>query len=176
MKRLFILLTLLNYGFLQILAQNEVVFNIHQKMGEQSFQFNVPVKNNLGNDFEFTRLQYYISEISIIHDGGQKTDVEDFWLLVSADQDVSASLGVFNIEEVEAIHFYIGVDPGHNHANPADYPTGHPLAPQNPSMHWGWASGYRFIALEGKGSENLNQVVQLHGLWDDNYLLSRLFS
>ncbi|MBK7304311.1 MAG: hypothetical protein IPI90_13940 [Saprospiraceae bacterium] len=24
-----------------------------------------------------------------------------------------------------------------------------PLAFQDPSMHWGWTSGYRFIALEG---------------------------
>jgi hypothetical protein len=45
------------------------------------------------------------------------------------------------------------------------------LAPQNPSMHWGWAAGYRFIALEGMagGPGNLNNVFEIHALNDGNY-------
>jgi hypothetical protein len=36
-------------------------------------------------------------------------------------------------------------------------------------MHWGWTSGYRFIALEGKTGTAMNQTTELHGLGDANY-------
>ena len=37
-------------------------------------------------------------------------------------------------------------------------------------MHWGWSSGYRFVALEGKsGTTSANQNLELHGLEDVNY-------
>ena len=42
----------------------------------------------------------------------------------------------------------------------------HLLAPQVPSMHWGWAAGYRFIALEGGTSDG---TLEIHALGDDNH-------
>jgi hypothetical protein len=37
-------------------------------------------------------------------------------------------------------------------------------------MHWGWAAGYRFVAMEGMaGTTTPNQVFELHGLGDVNY-------
>jgi hypothetical protein len=36
-------------------------------------------------------------------------------------------------------------------------------------MHWGWTSGYRFAAIEGKGGDNLNQVFEIHALGNQNY-------
>jgi hypothetical protein len=36
-------------------------------------------------------------------------------------------------------------------------------------MHWGWASGYRFVALEGASGENLNTTFQIHALGNQNY-------
>ena len=36
-------------------------------------------------------------------------------------------------------------------------------------MHWGWASGYRFLAYEGTGGMNFSQVFQMHGLGNNNY-------
>ena len=44
-----------------------------------------------------------------------------------------------------------------------------PLAPKSPSMHWGWASGYRFVALEGKSGDNFGQDFQIHALGNKNY-------
>jgi hypothetical protein len=45
----------------------------------------------------------------------------------------------------------------------------HPLAPKFPSMHWGWASGYRFVAIEGKSGTNFAQDFQIHALGNKNY-------
>jgi hypothetical protein len=152
-------------------AQTNVNFNINHKLGTADFAMNAASANDMGHDFNVTRLEYYISQISIVHDGGTTTVVPDLWILVNAGNGSSTNvdLGSHDVINVEGIEFYIGVDPAHNHENPADYIAGHPLAPTSPSMHWGWTSGYRFIAYEGKGGSNLDQVFQLHGLGDANY-------
>lgn len=143
-------------------------------MGGQDFAMNSPAKNNMDHDFEFTRLEYYISGITIIHDNGTSTPVPDTWILVNAASATEVELGSFQVTEVEAIHFTIGVDPEHNHLDPASFPSSHPLGPKSPSMHWGWTAGYRFLALEGNGGPQYNQLVQLHGLGDQNYIKSRV--
>ncbi len=47
------------------------------------------------------------------------------------------------------IRFTLGVDGIDNRAAMEDFPAGHPLAPQDPSMHWSWNSGYVFLRLRG---------------------------
>ena len=130
---------------------------------------NMAAKNNIDHDFNVSRLQYYISKISILHDGGQSTTLEDVYILVDASEATQVVLGDYNIENIESFNFYLGVDPDVNHLDPASYASGHPLAPQFPSMHWGWAAGYRFIAYEGKAGSSFSQTFQFHGLEDENY-------
>lgn len=150
-------------------AQNNVELQINHKLANADFGFEIGAKNNLDHDFNVTRLQYYISEISIIHDGGTETTIPDLFILVDAGEATTVNMGEFDINSAEAIHFHIGVGPDYNHLDPSLYPSDHPLAPVFPSMHWGWASGYRFIAMEGFGSSSFNQLYQLHGLGDANY-------
>lgn len=152
-----------------IYAQNNIQFTINHQLSDVDFEFNMGTKNNIDHDFNVTRLQYYISEISIIHDGGTETAIQDKWILVNANQPTQVDLGDHDVTAVEGVHFHIGVNEAVNHADPASYPAGHPLAPVFPSMHWGWAAGYRFVAIEGFGSSDYNQLYQLHGLEDDNY-------
>lgn len=169
MKQLNFTLLLLLCTFLAVNAQQTVQLNIHHKLGEADFAFNTEAQNNLGNSFILDRLEYYISEITLVHDGGQEIEIEDFWILVDASEETSIELGMFALENLEGIRFHIGVDPDHNHLDPASFPMGHPLAPQAPSMHWGWAAGYRFLAMEGESGSLLNQVFEIHGLGDANY-------
>ena len=98
-----------------------------------------------------------------------ETLIPDFWILVDAEETTTVSLGDHSINVIEGVSFYIGVEPEYNHTDPASYPSGHPLAPQVHTMHWGWASGYRFLAIEGDGGFDFNQVFELHGLGDNNY-------
>lgn len=98
--------------------------------------------------FNITRLQYYVSQIVITHDGGQQTPALDVYLLTTP-KTLVYSLGNYNVQNVESIEFYIGVNSKVNHSDPTVYPPGHPLGPQDPSMNWGWAAGYRFAAIEG---------------------------
>ena len=150
-------------------AQTNVTLNINHLLGEESFRLFTVTTNNLGNEFDFSRLEYYLAEISLIHDGGQETMVEDLYILVDGAFETSEELGEFDITNLEAIRFHVGVDAERNYTDPASYDMDHPLAPQFPSMHWGWVSGYRFLAIEGKSGANLGEVWQIHGLLEENY-------
>ena len=114
-------------------------------------------------------MKYYLSQISVFHDGGRETKIENTWILVDAAVDTLIDLGTFMIDEVEYIRFHIGVEEAFNHFDPASWPPEHPLAPQNPSMHWGWSPGYIFIAYEGRCGPNLEGYLELHALRDLNY-------
>lgn len=150
-------------------TQTDVSFELRHMLGDREFALNSESSNNMGQDFKVTRLEYYISEIILQHDGGQQTMVPDTWLLVNAAAPLKINLGNFPIQSLEAVHFHVGVDQAHNHLDPASYPAGHALAPKFPSMHWGWAAGYRFICYEGFGGKSYNQEFQLHGLGNQNY-------
>jgi hypothetical protein len=171
-----LLFGLLMLGIGTLSAQNDVKFEIRHFLGGTPFALNMAAQNNMENDFNVTRLEYYISQIDIAHDGGQVTRIDSFWLLVNAKDPLLADLGTYNIDQVESISFYIGVEQPFNHLDPAQYPLSHPLAPKAPSMHWGWASGYRFLAIEGFAGSNLGQLYQLHGLGNENYYQTQVDS
>lgn len=149
-------------------TQNTIKLNINHQLGNIPFALNTGAQNNISHDFEITRLNYYLSTFTIVHDGGTETDIIAY-ALVDAASTTTIELGNHNINSVEAVKFYIGVDSLTNHKDPSLYFPTHPLAPKSPSMHWGWSGGYRFVALEGNGSSNYNQVIELHGLGDENY-------
>ncbi len=151
-------------------AQTPIDLHITHKLGGSTdFGFGVATTNDLGNDFNVTRLQYYISRISITHDGGTVTDVPNHYILADGAANVVEFLGSYSITSVESISFYVGVDTPLNHADPSLQPSGHPLEPKSPSMHWGWAAGYRFVAIEGKSGSGLGQDYQVHALGDAQY-------
>lgn len=120
-------------------------------------------------------LRYYISKITIHHDGTKSTHLPDLYLLVDAKELQRYPLGNLDIGSVDSISFYIGVDKARNHLDPATYPDWHPLALKVPSMHWGWAAGYRFVTYEGfagTSADKLTAGFQIHTL--DNSLYTRV--
>lgn len=168
------ILSLLVVAFVGVSANAQVntELRIYHMLGTQAFQMSTTAQNNLGEDFQVDRLQYYMSNFSIVHDGGVETTVssDTIALMNAADGAFSTvELGNHSITNVEGVKFHIGVPQPTNNENPALYGPDHPLAPQSPSMHWGWASGYRFLAYEGKGGMNFSQTFQMHGLGNNNY-------
>lgn len=156
-------------------AQSSVKLKINHLLEGEAFERIVESKNDLGNDFMIDRLEYYLSTFSIVHDGGQVTNIDDLYILMSMGDKVGPveptiiDLGEFDIQNVESLNFYFGIDEEANHADPALWPIGHALAPKFPSMHWGWAAGYRFIALEGMSGPNFDQELQFHCIGDEFY-------
>ncbi len=150
-------------------AQNNLELHLSPRLGNAPFALNTPVSAG-SYDYKITRLEYYISEIKITHDGGQESAMTDMYLLVRPAVDSMYDLGSHpDITNVESITFSVGVDQAHNHLDPASYPANHPLAPQNPAMQWGWSAGYRFVAIEGKAGTNFANDFEIHALGDANY-------
>jgi hypothetical protein len=166
-----ILSTLILTFALSAYCQTPVNLNIYHKLGTADFAYNQPSQNNMTNgNFKLTRMEYYMTKFTIIHDGGMTTTVPSSVVaLVKANEQTSIALGSFNVTNIEGIKFHIGVHTPVNHEDPSVQPSGAPLSFQSPSMHWGWTSGYRFIALEGKTGTAMNQTTELHGLGDNNY-------
>lgn len=169
MKQFLLLVAVFLMLSMNVFSQNMLKLNINHKLGALPFTFNTGAQNNLGDDFNITRLEYYLSGFTIVHDGGIETNISNVYVLVDALATTNIDLGSHNINSVEAVKFYIGIDSATNHLDPSQYDPSHPLAPKMPSMHWGWAGGYRFVALEGNGGSNYNQTLELHGLDDLNY-------
>ena len=150
-------------------AQQNVFLTITHKLGNSNFAFNQVAQNNLLQDFKIIRLDYYISGIIIIHDGGQEISVPSKYILAHADANIVESLGNFNVTSVEGIKFSIGVDASLNNSDPSLQPVGSPLYFQTPSMHWGWNSGYFFSTLDGWCGTNLTAGFSMHSLGNANY-------
>ncbi|MCG9880276.1 MAG: hypothetical protein MH472_06730, partial [Bacteroidia bacterium] len=151
-------------------AQKNVVLRVHHRLAGQPFAFNQASSNNLGNGFNLSRLEYYVSSIKVKHDGGMTMNATDVYALVKANAtSTDIDLSSLSVNAIEGITFSIGVNAPQNNQDPTQWAAGHPLAPKSPSMHWGWTAGYRFVAMEGKTGSNLNTVFEIHALGNVNY-------
>lgn len=143
---------------------------IDHQAGGKTVQLNDSIKMEQYS-FSMNRMEYYLSNISLYYDGGKSTLLKDLYVLVNVGKGQYIDLNKHAVgERLDSIVFYIGIDSATNHLDPALWPASHPLSPQDPSMHWGWVSGYRFVAVEGKtGPQSLDNEFQIHSLGDKNY-------
>lgn len=167
MKKTIITLSTIISVFAQ--AQTDIKLNIQHLFNGEPMAFQTSFESPETEDLKISRLQYYISGIEFTHDGGEITDADDVFLLINAETNTNFNLGNFDITNLESIKFGIGVVETENHKDPSLYPSTHALAPQLQSMHWGWTSGYRFIALEGNAGAEFSNLFQFHALGDDNF-------
>ena len=173
MKKILSLTFVILFNYI-IKGQNkevEVVIN-HLYDGEVlNFDNTYIVGDNI--PIRFDRIEYYIHLNSIISNQNIATDLIDKYILVNANQN-NYNIGDIELldDDLISLNFNIGVEYNLNHADPSLQDSSHPLAPQFPSMHWGWAAGYRFAALEGMIDKNQDSVMetvfQYHPV-DDSY-------
>ncbi|GJM34259.1 MAG: hypothetical protein DHS20C18_32600 [Saprospiraceae bacterium] len=126
------------------------------------FQFNFTVDGQAfayGTDFDINGVtvnietaQFYLSGISLEPEVGDEIAVDGKYLLVGPE---AGSLEV--IRDLKADHYHmakfsVGVQPADNNQSETDFTTrsaDDPLAAHNPSMHWNWSSGYKFLRIDG---------------------------
>ena len=168
MKKNILFIALFAAGTL-LSAQTDISLQINHKLGSADFEFNTESENDLEEAFDVTRIEYYLSSFVVYHDGGSMTTIDDLYILADGSETTTTVLGNYDISLVDSISFSVGIDEATNHLDPSIYGNGNPLGFQNPSMHWGWAAGYRFVAMEGNCGANLNEIFQIHALGDENY-------
>ena len=166
------LLTVLFFYCLPALGGDIALVIDHRIQGETARAGETYRMDNGSWFFKPRFLKYYLAELTLIHDGGKRTPLTDVYVLVDALSQERYPLGSFNVERIEAIEFHVGVDKLRNHLDPTIYPPEHPLALKNPTMHWGWAAGYRFLAVEGSAGTSSTVVsadVQVHTVGNQLY-------
>ncbi len=159
-------------------AQKNVYITIAPKIGSEVVQLNNNYTSLNGDIFKLEHFNYYLSNLHLIHDGGQDLDLSDTIFLVKHNQFV-LNLGVLAIQNIESIQFGIGVpsnlntQAGANAIDISTRPANHPLSFQDPSMYWGWSAGYMHMIIGGRADANNDQVpekvFELHNLGDANY-------
>lgn len=162
-----------------LVAQKNVFLNIAPKVGGTDLSLGSTVMTDLnGIAFNLDHFDYYISNVEIVHDGEQLLTLPSEVFLIEP-QNHTIYLGYLDINTIEEIRFGIGVPANMNTISGADaidisvYPEGHPLSFQEPSMHWGWSSGYMFMIVGGLSDSNNdgvpNKLFEIHSLGDGNY-------
>ena len=187
MKTTYTLLVTLLFCSLNISAQQkEVSIYLNHYYNGEVFELDeiYPVDNDI--NCQISRLEYYLTVNTLyssngdsISFGGEFYTAEDSLInyngksLLVRTSKHKYSLGNLDIKELNQMKFHIGVPSEINHQDPVIWPSNHALAPKDPSMHWGWNSGYRFLALEAMVDENedgiFESVLQYHAVGDTLY-------
>jgi len=155
------------------LAQSDLNLHLYPVFNGTDVAFNSTLTHSMGYDFQITRFQYYMGDFDVHHDGGQTTTLNsnDNYLLVNKASSADYIVDNVAFTSVDSIEFKIGVNDPPNHDDPSLYPNGHPLAMQNPDMHWGWAGGYRFFVIEGAcdvdGNGSFETGFEIHAIGDE---------
>jgi hypothetical protein len=163
------ILSLLICASITSIAQTDVNLNLIHEFNGVPFAYGQYYLDAVGNNIEFNRVQYYLSDIALESSVSQQVPVVDEVQLISGNIS-NYPLGSVSVTNVTGINFNVGVPNALNHADITLQPTGHPLSYQSPSMHWGWTSGYRFLVIEGKVDDNgdgtPNKLFQFHVVGD----------
>ncbi len=174
MKKISTFLIFTSFSTFAQQANVEVSLKLNHFLNEVTLSKSATGTNNLDASFNVERLEYFISDIVLTHDGGTKTSLKDVYILVDAFNNSSFILGDYNIQSLEDVSFNIGVSPSVNNGDPSKWPAGLALAPKSPSMYWGWAFGYRFVSFEGYAGPSLKTNYQVHALGNKNYFKQTL--
>ena len=159
---------------MQVQAQTNINLKLNHTFEGAYFQYGTVYPFD-GTTVEFSRVQYYLSGFELTHDGGQTITLPDTYILASGNVS-DYTLGQENITALEGFSFDLGIDSIRNGMGTSNWPAGHPLAPQLPSMDWSWPDGYFFWTIDGEvDSDNdgiPDQNFQLHGM--GNHLLTEV--
>jgi len=135
-----------------------------------NFQFNFMVDNEnleLGKTYQLggTTVQldiarFYVGGIELQSRSGI-TSFEDLYLLVKAEE-TEYEVGNIELTDYTGVKFFVGIDSEANNQAESDFTTrasSDPLGVQDPSMHWNWNSGYKFIRIDGQTDTDGDGVV-----------------
>ncbi|MGC6567775.1 MAG: MbnP family protein, partial [Akkermansiaceae bacterium] len=118
------------------------------------------LKYQAAETLSVSRLSYLLSEIAVQDSDGtwQELPAQFAWIDAGARR-TSFTLTGLAPGSYKSLRFSLGVPRETNHGNPAQFPADHPLNPNLNNLHWNWAGGYIFLALEGKYRDPKGQLT-----------------
>lgn len=136
--------------------------NFVAKAGTEDLVINQPYTNAFNQNFTWEMSQFYVSDVKLWADptGDNTVELPDSYFLINT-QNGGADLGLIPSGTYYGVEFVVGIaDSATNHGDPA-LAEG-VLAPQNPSMHWSWNSGYIFVRIEGNYAQTQGGAPDTH--------------
>jgi hypothetical protein len=106
-----------------------------------------------------SRLDGLLSQLALQRTDGSWLESEQWHVFFSAEkQRLSAVADGLPAQEFKAIRFRVGVDATTDTSDPQVWPAEHSLHPDVCGLHWGWRSGYVFLAIEGHWDKETNVI------------------
>ena len=97
-----------------------------------------------------SRLDGLLSQLALQRTDGTWLESEQWHVYFNAqNQRLSATADGLPAQKFKALRFLVGVDAKTDASDPQVWPPEHPLHPDVCGLHWGWSSGYVFLAIEG---------------------------
>ncbi len=125
--------------------------SIQNVFGDHPLALN-SLKYQGAEDFSVNRFSYLLSEFAL-----QKKDdqtwialPDQFAYLDAVKRRTHFTLTDIPAGDYSAIRFSLGVPRDVNHSDTSVYSPKHPLNPNLNQLHWDWAGGYIFLAIEGR--------------------------
>jgi cytochrome c peroxidase len=121
--------------------------------GDAPLKLASPLALAQANDLTVSRLDGLLSELALQRADGTWLESRDWFVFLGAEKRrLSASADGLPAQDFKAIRFRVGLNSKLNSSDPQEWPADHPLHPDVCGLHWGWRSGYVFLAVEGHWS------------------------
>lgn len=135
--------------FMPLLAGTLRIDLSHQ-FGDQPLTLN-SLKYESAETLSVSRLSYLISQPALQNEDGSWQELpRQFAFINASTRRTSFTLTKVPPGTYKSFRFSLGVPQKENDGDPAQYPADHPLNPNLNNLHWDWAGGYIFLALEGQ--------------------------
>ena len=109
----------------------------------------------------FKTANYYMGGLQLQHSDGSTIDLSTQYLLAGLGNTATLSSDI-PIGSITSASFFIGVDPVNNTQSENSFvsrPVNDPLSLKDPSMHWNWNTGYKFVRFDGEVDTDDDGVV-----------------
>ena len=126
-------------------------FKFDFKVDNEDLELNKVYDLN-GSKVSFLVASYYLGGLKMTERDGAVIDLSNDHFLAGQGNLFSTSATVPSTELIQ-FDFFIGVDPSANAQSETDFTSrmaSDPLGMKDPSMHWNWNSGYKFIRIDGQ--------------------------
>lgn len=111
------------------------------------------------NALSLTRIDGLLSKLALQRLDGTWLESDRWYVLMSADKaKLSGTADALPAQKFKAIRFRVGLNAEANGSDPQSWPPEHPLHPDVCGLHWGWQSGYVFLALEGHWTPTAGKI------------------
>jgi len=134
----------------------------HEIDQKRLFRDSLRYTNSRDEQYSITRLAWLATGFSLTTETGKIISLPPTLGAFVPSTGATVTLPDLPTGKYKSLSFHLGPDSATNHADPARFSANHPLNPNLNNLHWDWAGGYIFLAMEGHWRPKEPQPTQTH--------------